>query len=263
MYLAYNDSIIQDKKFPADFWSRLDSLTPFFFYEVFISRSVVPLWEIHTEYFYLIAQQLKLDLPDFFVAYNDILKRLVNRNKFFRGAVVRIIFYPWKNNIEFLAIPHKVSYDRFMCNTERIIVLSSSRTIHTSMSNYIWKVDIHNFIYKNHEESLLVKENKVLNTQNFNILVKKDNTIISPTYKSDATFNALQVKLLDILEQKGFKVKDEPLGLGFISEADELWLVSNSYGVYTRLGMDKFRYYQTDLAQKIVDLVNYLYFSKL
>ena len=259
MYLAFNDKIVNEEKFPASFWERLNTLPPFFYYKIFVSNSIVPLWNIHKKYFELVALQLELDLPDFFIDYHAIIRRVVNRNKFFNGAVVKIVFYPWQNSLEFVAIPQKVDYNYFVSNTNDIIILSSSKIIQPHTPNFIWYADLHSFINK--ENHLAVSNKKVLNSR-YNILAKKGDIIVSPTYKTDAPYNALQIKILSLLEQQGLTVYDDkPIDIGFMHEADELWLISNYYGIYNRIGFDEHRYFQSNLSETIIEKLNRLIFS--
>ena len=130
--------------------------------------------------------------------------------------------------------------------------------------NFIWKADLHNYIYKG-EYKLLVNndEGKLLNTLGYSVLVKKSNEIISPATYSDARFSALQLKVISILKEKGFKVYDQPVDTEFINYADELWLISNYYGLYIRTGYDDKRFYQSDLSEQIIKEINDLSFSDL
>ncbi len=264
MYFGFNNEIIREDVAPALLWQHLRDIPPMFINEIFVAASKVTFWQLHYEYFYRVADKLNILLPDFFVAYKDFIRRLVNRNKFFNGSVAKILFYPYQNEMAFLAFPRKTTYRQFEVNYDKfynIEVVENEAVIRDSWS-FVIKNDIHNYIYK--EKPLFYLENNyVVGTQYFGLIVIKGKTIYSPTWQAGFKFNPLQLVVNDILKKFGYDIKDDPVPVDFITNADELFLVDRVYGIYNRIGWGENRYYISDLADKVIYEVNRFVFNEL
>ena len=258
MYLLFNNKIKEGEDF-KDICPNLDLSLPIFNYKVFISDSVVTLWDYHKEYFRLISKYLQLDIPNFLNSYDVYLKRLVIRSKLFKGAIVKIYFYPYKNTLNFIAFPYKSKYRFFNVDSSEIKVIEPSYKIEAFEFNKFYLPPIHSYIYK--EEFVICREEEIINTKSYNIITIYGKTIIAPALKSNAKFNPFLFKVLEILNNYGYKIIDKALTKQEIVNAENFWLVSEQT-IYTRTGYGTIRYYTSDLAEKIVNDLNKMIFKR-
>ncbi len=262
MYFGFNNEIIREDVAPPLLWQHLRNIPPMFINEIFVAASKVTFWQLHYEYFYRVADKLNILLPEFFVAYEDFIRRLVNRNKFFNGAVTQILFYPYQDEMAFLAFPKKTGYRKFEVDYDNFqsIKLVENETVVDDNWAFVIKNDLHNYIYKK-QPLFYLKNSYIIGTQYFGVVAIKGNIIYSPTWNSGFKFNPLQLAVNDILQGRDYEIKDQPIPVDFIAEADELWLVDRVYGILNRVGWEKHRYYISDLASEIIDEVNSLVFK--
>ena len=262
MYIGINQDITP---FSDSLINRLflNTAVPIFYHKVFVSYSKVPFWDEHYAFFKEVAYRLNSNLPSNFMYYPRFLVRLVNKNKFFNGALVKIVFFPQQDGLQFLAIPQKSDFERLALIKDKIIVQKTSRVKPDGGLNFVHAYDLHHYnIYKtvDFKRPLLISNSvgKVLENQLGSFILIEKNNVYSPDYKNGAYFNAIQLKVLEILQNMGFKIYFQPFDYSRFSSASEAWIV-NDRGIYARVGIDVIRYQYGDLSQKVFDKLSEMF----
>ncbi len=263
MYFGVNQNIkILDQSLFS--YLFLSKPVPIFCQQIFISYSKVPFWHEYYTFFQQIAGILKVNLPPDFSNYPRFLVRLVNKNKFFKGALVKIVFFPQKNNFVFIAIPQKVDFERFSLFKNKIIILKKHFKIKPGDDlNFVRSYSLHhyNIIKENaaNKPALVYNDSgEVLENQLGNFLLIEQNNVYSPNYQVGAYFNAIQQKVLDILSKMGYKIFNQTFNFSKFESASEVWIIAQD-GIYVRVGIDTLRYHYSDLSERVFDKLMELY----
>ncbi len=236
---------------------------PIFYHQIFVSYSKVPFWNEHYAFFQRIARILELSLPSDFSNFARFLVRLVNKSKFFKGAMVKIIFFPDQSSFQFISIPQKVDYERFSLIKKMVFVQKTFNLKPDNNLNFVRGYDLHHYnILKaiSSNKTFLVVDNfeKVIESQLGNLVLIEKKNVYSPNYQSGAFFNAIQQKVLEILQHMGFSISIRPVDFTRFETASEVWII-NDMGIYSRVGIGNLRYHYGNLSEKVFEKLMELY----
>ncbi len=237
---------------------------PVFYYEVFVSRSTVPFWPRHYKAIEEIAKALDVPVFNDFYDYKLVITRLVNKNKFYTGAIVRLVFFPFQNRLKVIAIPKKVNYLHFDSIGQLVVIKRIGKRLKKYVERgnfeFLRQFDIHNYIYNkagvNQYAFIFNHHDQVLETTLGSILLFEGKTIVSPTFKTGAFYNALQLEVLSYLKREGYQLLDMPIDYERFENADEVWIVKENRGIYYKVGIEFYRYHFTEKHRKIIDEIN-------
>ncbi len=243
---------------------------PVFYYEVFVSRSTVPFWPRHYKAIEEIAKALDVPVFNDFYDYKLVITRLVNKNKFYTGAIVRLVFFPYKNQLKVVAIPRKVEYNSFSYSNELIVARRYDMKLRKFYAvngfEYLRQFDIHNYKYNKERKThafIFNSEGKVLETTLGSVLIFKNHSVITSTYRNGAFYNAMLLEVLDILKDRGFEIIDKPVDYKEFETADQVWIVRDNFGIYYKVGVEFFRYHFTELYKEVMSEINKRAFAEV
>ena len=234
----------------------LSGPVPLLYHDVLVLYSKVPLWTRHYEFFALAAEYLQVDLPYYFLHYDEFLSRLVNRAKFYK-ALVRVVFYAYEKSIRFVAIPAKIDYEEFLAVKDLVVFNLRDKHIITSPFDVKSYGPASIYINSVKAKRVFVDANgNVLQVADKAIIIRKGKKIISPDHTAGASYNVLQQEVLFELDSMGYEVERAALFSSDFDKADEVWLVDDGRGIYYRVGVEDNRYLYTDLAKDIIAGLN-------
>ncbi len=238
---------------------------PLFSYTILVYHNKIPFWNYHKRFFKIVAQQLEAELPDYFDSYKDFITRLVNKNKFYNGALLKVIFYPVNERLRFIALPQKYDITKAGFSQDKVVVYDNQRLIkHIDKLSFIRQYCAHHsYIYNKRFAKLELihsQDGRILETQLGNILIRKEDYIIAPNYKCGAFYNAFYQYLIDILtDEFNYQVRYELIDMKSIENADEVWIVTWNSQIIYRVGVNRFRYDKRLLKEQIESKVSKLF----
>ena len=241
---------------------------PVFSYEILVFHNKIPFWDYHKLFFKTIATKLGVKLPVYFDSYNDFITRLVNRNKFFNGALIRVVFYPVNEQLKFFAFPQKFDISQIGFSDDKIVVYDNHSLIkHIDEFSFVRQFCAHHYHIYNRKfdkpQLIYGYDGKILETQQGNILIRKGDYIISPNYTQGAFYNAFHQYLIHILKNNfNYQINFDLLDMQTIKNADEVWIITWNNQIVYKVGVNRFRYDKRLLKEQTENLIKNLFGTK-
>lgn len=250
------------------------------------SGTVAQFLDMHISRLKQSMQCLQMEVPSYFTNENfsDFITKLLNKNRIFGGASVRLIVYrdsgngsvfefqpPGDNRVSFALIAMPLDNDRYSLNTngytidlytwmpkpvQRISFMKSTSALFYTMADQYRKEKALNECILFNEKGHLVESLRS------NLFIFRDDRVYTPSQDEGCIPGVMRKVLLSCMPAAGKKTETEsPLRVEDLLAADEVFLTNAVEGIrWVGAFRDK-RYYR-DLAQYLLMHLNQLAFGE-
>ncbi len=225
------------------------------------------------------AGKLGFIIPQSFTisALQNEIKRLFHRNKYYKGARVRLTVFrnsggyytPKDNNCTWLIETSKLETDRYQLNTNGLQIdlfsdikkpinfFSDMKTANSllfvmaGLNSQIMEVD----------DSLILNENgDIIEASSSNIFIVKDKTLITPDCNSGCLPGIMRQQIIKIALSGNIPLKTEKISRSSLFDADEVFLTNAVKGISWVIAYKSKRYFN-EFAKTLIEPLNKLAFS--
>ena len=233
------------------------------FETMYVSKKQILLFNEHLERLFFSMEQLKMQYDTLFNAdyIHKKITRLLNANKLFVGARVRLTVYrnsdgfytPQTNNISYVIEAEERLNTKYELNLNGLRI--DTFTEIKKPINYFSGLKTTNSllfimagIYKNEknvDECIIFNEdNLLIESISSNIFVVKNNVIFTPALDQGCLNGIMRNAIIDIALAKGYSVADEAqLKINDLKTADEVFLTNAISGIKWVMAFGGIRYY--------------------
>lgn len=251
------------------------------FETMFSSENKIPLFNLHLQRLTDSMKILQMEIPKKFDSGKKLLfseiTRLINRNKHYKGARVRLTVYrnsgglytPENKNVSYFIQTYPLSYTKYKLNKTGITVevfdaikkpqniLSNLKTTNTLLyivaGNFKKEMQV--------DDILLINENNhIAEALSSNIFLVKNEIITTPKLSEGCVNGVMRKKVIELIRQNNIALNFNSITKAGLLSADEVFLTNSISGIKWVLGYRKKRYYNK-MATHITGLVNKSLFS--
>ena len=264
-YYLFDDTFFKDNTPVLSLDMLTDNLL-IIYEDMYVVSSQLPFWKYHREV--LLESMSALGIENAFLYVDNDLKdriiRLVNKNKFFTGASVRLlILVSQKGEVHRLAFAHHIRMKNFTLNRKAPILKGFENNVVFPNSNFSWikLYDTPLYILKRLEaprleEINVIKDNdgRIIDTVDNSLFVVQSGKVVTPSVEQGAKLRAMQKVIVNYLKQLDYAVEYRSLKNSDFKHADEVFLANDVLGVIWVLGYENLRY-DKNLSVKLVELL--------
>jgi branched-subunit amino acid aminotransferase/4-amino-4-deoxychorismate lyase len=268
-FLIINGKVLkkEEANLTSFFWDNPQILSQ----GIWFGYGGIPLF---TENIKLLIQQLnalQFEIPDFIKDQRElfrIIKRMLNKNKFYRSGIIKIQLILNASQINYIITSGAFSEFEFPMSTEGMLINYSSirknvtnqLTKHAFYNNIDWNI-IQAQLYKSDFKNSIILNESGMICEGIasNIFMIKDEILITPAFDSGCFEDSLRNPILEVSAKLGLKILEQAkIERKHIIEMNEMFFASEEKGITWILGIDNKRFIHQQCDEIHLELNSYL-----
>lgn len=197
---------------------------------------------------------LKLSFPKDLENYREtfrLIKRMLNKNKFYRSGQIHIQILWNKNEVQTLISCNSFSMFDFPFSEDGLLTTFSKQrknsgntvNLYPFFNQMIWEISLAEIRHTLFQQVIVLNEkNEVCESAFANIFLIKGNKLFSPPPKTGSYSDILKPYVLETASGFGLKIYHEPIIEQSLPEMDEIFIVSELTGFQWILGINNKRF---------------------
>ncbi|MFO7658221.1 MAG: aminotransferase class IV [Bacteroidales bacterium] len=278
-YICHNGIYIKDENPVISASNRAFLYGDALFETIHANGTAVQFLNLHLERLKKGMQLLRMNTPGYFANeyFAEHIRGVLTRNKFFKGARVRITVYrnstglytPDQNDVQYIIESAKLDSDVYTLNQAGYTV-----DLYTGLYkpvNALSQVKTTNAllfvlagIYKkenNLEDCIVLNENKrVCESVGSNIFIVKGDKLYTPALSEGCLPGVMRSVMCGIIKSEGFDLYDDRLTAADLLAADEMFLTNAISGIRWVVAFRQRRYYNK-MSKLLLNKLNRLAFG--
>ncbi|WP_297095198.1 aminotransferase class IV [uncultured Draconibacterium sp.] len=252
-YLLVNNQILKEAE---------TNLTPFLLstpevykHSIWFGFGGIPLLDENLDILELEFKTLGHDLPDLFKNRRELfrlLKRTLNKNRFYRTGLITFQFFIADDKIDYLVTCKAFEDFDFQINEQGLLIsISDSKLLSYSRNNNsrfgkatLWK-QVRAEITDNTNRAAVILNEKDMVCEGIasNVFMVKDNILFTPSINTGCYSDTIRPEVIRIANDLNMKVVEaDDLETKHLLQMDEIFFASEAQGIQWVLGFENRRY---------------------
>jgi len=252
-YLLVNNQILKEAE---------TNLTPFLLnapdvykHSIWFGFGGIPMLDENLDILKIELKSLGHDLPVLFQNRRELfrlLKRMLNKNRFFRTGLITFQFFITEEKIDYLVTCKAFNDFDFQINTQGLLIgISSSKLLsHSQNSNSrfgkatLWKQVCAEMKERPSQATIILNEKDIVcEGIAANLFMIKENVLFTPSVKTGCYCDVIRPEIMRLANELNIKVVEaDDLAPQHLLQMDEIFFASETKGIQWILGFENRRY---------------------
>lgn len=268
-FLIINGKVLkkEEANLTSYYWGDPHVLTQ----RIWFGYGGIPLFSKNIDLLIQQLNALQFEIPDFLKDQRElfrIVKRMLNKNKFYRSGIIKIQLVLSTSQINYIITSSSSTEFEFPMSSDGVLVNYSG--YRKSITNPLYKQEFYNKIDWRIAQSQLVnsdfKNSIILNEAGMicegiasNIFMIKDEVLITPALNSGCFEDSLRNSIIEASVKLGLKVLEQAdIEKKHIVQMNEVFFASEVKGINWVLGIDNKRFIHQLCDEIHLELNSYL-----
>ena len=252
-YLLANNHILKETEV---------NLTPFLLntpdvykHNIWFGFGGIPLLDENIDILEIELKTLGQDLPNLFKNRRELfrlLKRMLNKNRFFRTGLITFQFFIAEEKMEYLVtckafedLDFQINAQGFLIDISEMKLLSHSQNNNSRFGkSTFWKQVGAEFMDNTNPAAVILNEKQVIcEGIAANIFMVKKNVLFTPSIKTGCYTDVIRAEIIRLANEISIKVVEiDDLESKHLLQMDEIFFASETKGIQWVLGFENRRY---------------------